>query len=106
MGDLVQTQPKLTCQTKLIVFYFVNILRHTHTWRGVGFLAAITSCACVVDATLTPDSSSLMLIRSLLQVAHQGFADDVLQAQVIGGVTKGMIPGVDAAYRPETNQSL
>lgn len=77
-----------------------DILRRTHIWWGVGFLAAITSCACVVDATLTPDSSSRMLLRSLLQVAHQGFADDVLQAQVIGGVTKGMIPGVDAAYRP------
>lgn len=67
-------------------------------------MAAIASCACVVDATLTPDSSSLMLIRSLLQVAHQGLADDVLQTQVIGGVTKGMIPGVDAAYRPKNKE--
>lgn len=42
-----------------------------------------------------------MVLLSLLQVAHQGFADDVLQAQVTGWVTKGVIPGVDAAYKSQ-----
>lgn len=70
--------------------YFVP----THTGWWVGLLAALTASWVVVD-------SSLVLILSLLQVAHQGFADDVLQAQVTGWVTKGVIPGVDAAYKSQ-----
>lgn len=49
----------------------------THTGRWVGLLAGVTACAgCVVDGTY----SSLVLLLSLLQVAHQGFAYDILQA--------------------------
>lgn len=46
-----------------------------------------------------------MILWSLFQVAHQGLADDVLQAQVTGWVAKGVIPGVDAAYESTTKQS-
>lgn len=69
----------------------------THTRRSAGLLAAVANrAACVVDGTLSP-YCSLVLLLSLLQVAHQGFADDVLQAQVTGWITKGVIPWVDAA---------
>lgn len=47
-----------------------------------------------------------MLLLSLLQVAHQGFADDVLQAKVTGWVTKRVIPGVDAAYKSATQENI
>ncbi len=77
----------------------------THTGWWVCLLAGVTACAgCVVDGTLTP-SSSLVVLLSVLQVAHQGFADDVLQAQVTGWVTKGVIPGVDAAYKSWHNKT-
>lgn len=75
----------------------------THTGWRVGLLAAVIAHACVVDGTLSP-YSSLVLLLSLLQVAHQGFADDVLQAQVTRWVTKGVIPGIDAAYKSTTKQ--
>lgn len=64
----------------------------THTGWRVGLLATITAWSgCVVHG--------LVILLSFLQVAHQGFADDVLQAQVTGWITKGVIPGVDAAYK-------
>lgn len=69
----------------------------THTGRRAGVLAAVVHRATgVVDGTLSPDCS-LVLLLSLLQIAHQGFADDVLQAQVTSWITKGVIPWVDAA---------
>lgn len=70
----------------------------THAGRWVCLLAGVTACTGrVIHA-----SSSLLLIRlPLLQVTHQGFADDVLQAQVTGWVAEGVIPGVDAAYKAE-----
>lgn len=75
----------------------------THTWGRVGLLATVTARTCVTDGTLSPNSS-LVFLLSLLQVAHQGFANDVFQAQVTGWVTKGVIPGIDAAYKSTTKQ--
>ncbi len=67
-------------------------------------MASIAACArCAVHGTLTP-CYTLVIFLSLLQVAHQGLADDVLQAQVTGWVTERVIPGVDAAYKSTTQQ--
>lgn len=69
----------------------------THAWRWVHLLATISTCAAaVVDGALGCDTS-LVILLSLLQVAHQSFADDILQAQIIGWVIKGLIPGVNDA---------
>lgn len=64
--------------------------RLTHTRRRVGLLPVVTAGVGAAQPTL-------VLLLSLLQVAHQGLADNVLQAQVTGWVTEGVIPGVHVA---------
>lgn len=70
----------------------------THAWRWVHLLATITTCAAAVVDGALGSNTSLVLLLSLLEVAHQSFADDILQAQIIGWVIKGLIPGVNDAY--------